>query len=221
MRRAIVLLVVLVGWLFGLAPAALAKGPTTAVIDGPGLASPVRVESDHATERLPAISTLMQRTGGVLLFGEQVRRTPPPPAAELGARFVVTYFMDREPMLTQELYPFAAGGPYTFTPAGQWSIFTEADVPSGWFRAPAELTISLQSLGAVDPGSPAGPAPATVAAADSAPAGGFGAGGWLAGGLALVALVVAVVLATRTGTVARVRAAVSRGGRTGGIGVRR
>jgi len=181
MRRAIVVLVAL-GWLLlGLAPAAQAKGPTAAVIEGPGITEPVRVESYEAVGQLPDIGTLMQRTGGDVMFGDVVRLDPDAPATELGARFTVQYLMDKDVVLTQELYPFAEGGPYTFTPPGQRSLFVEAEMASGWFRGPAELTTTLERMGATKTDA------ADVVAEQAVPA-----GWWLGGGAAVVAVVLAL-----------------------------
>ena len=187
MRRAIVVLVAL-GWLLlGLAPAAQAKGPTAAVIEGPGITTPVRVESYEAVGRLPDIGTLMQRTGGDVMFGDVVRLDPDAPATELGARFTVQYLMNKDVVLTQELYPFAEGGPYTFTPPGQRSLFVEAEMATGWFRGTAELTTTLERMGATKTEAGTGPDASDVVAEQAVPA-----GWWLGGGAAVVAVVLAL-----------------------------
>jgi hypothetical protein len=190
MRTAIVVLVALAG-LLGAVPAALAKGPSAAVIEGPGLERPVRIESYEASGQLPGLSTLMEHTGGTVMFGSGTRLQADRPAVELGPRFAVTYLMDTEVVLRQELYPFADGGPYTFIPPGQKSIFVTSDMDSGWFRGPARLTAVMTAMGA-DSTAVVAAAPATPAAA------GTNTGWWLGGSLTAVALVLAAgVVVTR------------------------
>jgi len=201
MRTAIVVLVAL-GWLLGLAPAAHAKGPTTATIAGPGLADPVKIESYDATATLPGLSTLMDWTGGTVMFGDAVELSPDKPTVELGPRYAVTYYLDRQPVLTQELYPFTAKGPFTFTPAGQRSMFINAELQSGWYHGPKELATSLTLLGVTAPGTPQ-PAPAAASRAAPAPPaapvdGGIPLGWWLVGALAAAGLAGGAVLLRRT-----------------------
>lgn len=205
MRTAVIALVVLgtvLGTLLGLAPAAHAKGPTAARIEGPGLPEPVTVVSYDATDRLPGLGTLIQWTGAMIMFDAAERLTPDEPTADHGPRYLVTYYMDKQPVLLQELYPFTAKGPYSFTPAGQRSPFTSAPLPSGWWHAPPEVVATLAVLGV------SGPLPAAGSqrpAAASAPAPALApepvrdwklppAGWWLAGVLVAVALVAGTIL---------------------------
>ncbi len=199
MRRAIVVVLAL-GWLFVLTPAAHAKGPTAAVIEGPGLTEPLRVESYEATGKLPSISTVMTGTGGDVLFGDVVRLRPDAPTTELGARFTVTYLMGPEVALTQELYPFAVGGPYSFTPPGQRSPFVGSDMASGWFRGTQELTDKLVTFGAVDvKASEQVEAVEQQATPTQATAGEVATGWWLGGGAAVLAVVALAGVAVSRG----------------------
>lgn len=185
MRTVLVALVAL-GALLGLAPAAHAKGPTAAVIEGPGLGTPVKIESD----RPPGLGTLMQRTGGSIMVGDWVDLAPDRPAVELGPRYLVTYYIGKQPVLTQELYPFTAKGSYTFTPAGQLSLAIRTALPGGWFRAPDELAADLTLLVTPRPAAPQQqPQPQPVAVeTPSVPL-----GWWLAGALVVLALAGAAV----------------------------
>jgi hypothetical protein len=219
MRTATVLLSAVLG-LLGATPAAYAKGPTAATLEGPGLATPVRIEAYDATAKLPGLGTLMQWTGGTVLFGDGVRLAPDRPAGDLGPRFAVTYFMDRQPVLVQELYPFAASGPHTFTLAGQRSVFTDGELPGGWFRCPGEIVASLALLGIAAPvasataaGPQAAPGQPAVPATPDAPAGpaarpadhAVPLGWWLTGVLAAVVLAgAAVAFRVRTGRTRRI-----------------
>lgn len=200
MRTVIVAVVALAG-LLGLAPAAYAKGPTAVTIEGPGLAEPVRVESYETSGQLPSISTVMEQTGGTVLFGSGTRLEADRPAVELGPRFTVKYLMDIDVVLTQELYPFAAGGPYTFTPAGQKSIFVESEMDSGWFRGPEQLTSTLLALGATRAEADVAAQPVTAAAVSES----TNTGWWLGGSLtaALLVLAAGVVVVRRRGVGAR------------------
>lgn len=76
--------------------------------------------------------------------------------ADLGPRYLVTYRYDygagrKDDLIRQNLYPYADGGPVTFTPPGQ--VLTGegmAPIGSGWFQATPEFFRHL-----VDNGLPA------------------------------------------------------------------
>ncbi|HEY0637738.1 MAG TPA: hypothetical protein VGD67_08840 [Pseudonocardiaceae bacterium] len=186
MRRVVTAVLVL-GGLVGVATPAWAKGPTVAVVEGAGFAA--RVESYERVSGMPGLGELLEHTGGAVMFGDAGHGgggdgpggagagglLAERPAGELGERFTVTYLMERDVVLAQELYPFAAGGPWTFTPAGQRSIFTGGAVPHGWFRAPDALTGTVTALRTGTP-APAGD-PASVPNGDAVAAEGDAANG--------------------------------------------
>jgi hypothetical protein len=202
MRTAIVALITF-GTLLGLAPAAYAKGPTAATIEGPGLAEPVRIESYETTSKRPGLDSLIGWTGATIMYDGMMQLAPDRPAVELGPRYTITYYLDRQPVLTQEMYPFAEDSPYTFTPAGQKSIFIGTELQTGWFRSPQSLETALLALGA-DPLRPSAaeqPQPAAAGAAPvdtTAPDGGFPPRWWpgaaLVGALLVAGLAGAVLL---------------------------
>jgi hypothetical protein len=194
----------------GAAPAAYAKGPTAATIEGPGLAGPVTVESYEATQRLPGLGDLMRLTGGSVLFGDGPTFRPDRPDGDLGPRFAVAYYMGKQVVLIQELYPFGTGGPFVFTPAGQRSPFTDATLPDGWFAATKELASSMLLLGASQTATQAAtqtptPAPQPAARQAKAPVPAAPTG-WGSAGVLVVALAGVALVATAGAVVLRGRA---------------
>jgi hypothetical protein len=130
---------------------AMAKGPSQARLDGPGLPNPITVRGDGEPGSGGNLAELAEQTG---LFPAMFGQTPNPmsptrPLGELGARFVVTYALPSETVpdeIHQDLYPYAATGPVTYTQPGQRFFGTEATL-GGWFRAPSALTATLAAFG--------------------------------------------------------------------------
>ncbi len=143
-RVAVGLLIVLVAVL--IPEVAAAKGTREAKVTGPGLASPIRLPAGSIT------ANDLARAAG--LFAGQwagtstdVERERPP--GDLGPRYVAKYRWLIGPNETvpvrQELYPFAAIGPVTFTPSGQ--RVRDLISTGGWYRAGHELIELLVSRG--------------------------------------------------------------------------
>lgn len=139
---------------------ALAKGATRAVIAGPGLARPIVVADAGEPGQSGTLATLAEQSGlFIVLFGPSVSgpattlRSPPLQAA-LGPRYTVTYTVPGvEPQpgqtygrIRQRLYPYAVGGPLTYTPPGQHG-FGQPLHATGWLRADPELVRTLARLG--------------------------------------------------------------------------
>jgi hypothetical protein len=130
---------------------AMAKGPSQARLEGPGLPNSITVRGDGEPGSGGNLAELAEQTG---LFPAMFGQTPNPmsptrPPGELGARFVVTYAVPSETaadQIHQDLYPYAATGPVTYTQPGQRFFGTEATL-GGWFRAPSGLTATLAALG--------------------------------------------------------------------------
>jgi hypothetical protein len=130
---------------------AMAKGPSQARLEGPGLPNPITVRGDGEPGSGGNLAELAEQTG---LYPAMFGQTPNPmsptrPPGELGARFVVTYAVPSETAadeIHQDLYPYAATGPVTYTPPGQRFFGAEATL-GGWFRAPSGLTATLAALG--------------------------------------------------------------------------
>ena len=121
-------------------------------------------------------------------------------ADELGPRYVVTYRLDAgtetAEIVRQELYPYAKGGPVTYTPQGQHiaeGLPWEGAISADWYQSSIDFFHYLvdQGLPESDPVVDAerGSNPDTVPAASPTP------WSWLA--LALVGLVAVSVVAAR------------------------
>ena len=76
-----------------------------------------------------------------------------PPAKDLGPRYTVTWRFPTgggdSDFITQYVYPFAPGGPVTYTPSDQ-TIF-EHPVHGGWYVADHDVTTLLKSAGLASP----------------------------------------------------------------------
>ena len=148
---------------------ALAKGAPgedpavrTVVLFGPNMQLPAVFQGQAALD--------FARDSGMLdaaNLWSTVATTVPPATSSLGPRYTVTYVFGFEittslhldgDSVTQDLYPYAAGGPVAFTAPGQRLH------ASGWWRVAPNLTPSLQAVGLRGlPGS----SPATAAAGSS------------------------------------------------------
>ena len=113
-------------------------------------------------------------------------------ATGLGPKYVVTYWLDtgkkRAEIVRQELYPYAKGGPVTYTPSGQrvaGSLPWGAATTAGWHQTSSEFFRYLVDQGLPDSN------PLVVAdrqPAPTVPAAGPTHWGWIS--LALAALVI-------------------------------
>jgi hypothetical protein len=154
-RQAIVAVGVFVGLIvFG--PSALAKGPSQAVIEGPGLASPVALREKGSRGIGPVLSTMVEASGFLSgLFGDDEMRARRPDG-ELGPRYRVSYTVDglgRRSVITQYVFPFAAAGPVTYMPPGQ-RYWRGNATGGGWYTGGFELSRVLNYLGVQLPSAP-------------------------------------------------------------------
>jgi hypothetical protein len=152
---------------------ALAKGADRATITGPGLAAPIVVGGDGEPGSQGGLGQLSDGSGlFVAMFGpdsaggQTLEQTAP--AGSLGPRYELTYRVPggnpKPDTITQDLYPLAAGGPVTFTPAGQ-HVFGNTTT-GGWFHAPASFGTLLTTLGLpLVPGAVPVPSPSATPAA--------------------------------------------------------
>ena len=113
------------------------------------------------------------------------------PFARLGPRYLVTYRFDFGPeapdaRARQFLYPYADGGPVTYTPPGQVlsAELFESPLPTGWWQAEAGLLDFLveNGLPASAPVAEEAPAAGDVTL-DAPPATGSAPWGWILLGL--------------------------------------
>ena len=185
--------ILLVGVIAVLAPLALvapaeAKGPQAVVISGPGIESmrlTWRPSSEHELATLVDLTFPWPGDERPSLQGK-------PPLDELGEMYVVSYRMPANHTPTgtvrQSIYPFAEGGPVSFTPLGQRMM--GMPVEGGWHYEPTALTPFMRDLGA-DPNGP-GSLTAITPAAQTAtnPAGSDATWPWIAAGAAGVGVLI-------------------------------
>jgi hypothetical protein len=182
-RRPFFLALVVLGTLL-LPGTAAAKGPTEATITGPRLSSPLAV-SGYGEGGPTPLGRLVDWGG---FFPQAFGQSPDPimarPAGLLGPRYDVTYVVPgpSTDKLRQQLYPYAAGGVYTYMEPEQ-KFWGDQSTRGGWYRANTGLKSVL-----VQAGLPAKAPKAHRRAANSrkAVAIGAGAGLVLAGGAFLL-----------------------------------
>ena len=130
------------------APAAVAKGPESATIEGGGRVVSVGWETTRGRgtmDDLLDVTSFWQVTDA---------RTTAEPARK-GPAFVVRYVLGRNTagVATQEfrqvLYPASSAGSVVYTPGGQ-QRFGEV-VPAHWGEAPVNLSLFLRSYGILVP----------------------------------------------------------------------
>jgi hypothetical protein len=142
---------------------ALAKGPSEASIEGPGLSGSLTLPGAEGSGLL---GDFIMSAG---FFPAVFRQSPDPmlearPQATLGPRYVVTYAVPgpsgAEDVLYQDVYPYAKPDPVTYTEPGQRFWGTE-ETRGGWFVGLYGLKDQLVEAGL--------PATAPTAAADEDP----------------------------------------------------
>jgi hypothetical protein len=183
--------------LLALAPtAALAKGATAATIDGSGPGGPgngpngpIVLRGDGEPGSGTDLGTLADLSGLFrAMFGQSsapLLDAAPTPAGRLGPRYTITWTVPdgsgAAKKVRQDVYPYAAGGPVTYTKPGQ-PVFDQT-IRGGWYQASDSLRQQLiaiglpnkpppvlaaangKSAGSAAGGSSASPAPARQAAA--------------------------------------------------------
>jgi hypothetical protein len=220
--RALILAAVAACTILLLPTAALAKGASAATIEGSGPGGPgngpngpITLRGDGELGAGTDLGTLADLAG---FFPAMFRQSPDPmlhaaPTKLLGPHYTITWTVpegtDTARKIRQDLYPYAAGGPLTYTKPGQ-RIFDQR-TPGGWYRASDSLRLNLISLGLPNRpalaapnngGSAAAPAPARPLPAASGPSDALAPWPLILGGGAVVLLVagtVAMVLRRRPG----------------------
>lgn len=163
-RRLVVMLTVAV-FLLVHGAVALAKGPESVTIAGPGIEDPVElmdavhwpISCDETCPPDPMVR-LMEQTGLWYAAGD-VPKAREQPLGDLGPRYKLTWtrggFPD-EPVEERTFYQFlyldAEGGPSVHTPV-QASLQDSGGHVFGWSKAPRGLVDSLRELRAPLPGS--------------------------------------------------------------------
>jgi hypothetical protein len=140
MRRATGLFI-MIGLILAAAPA-LAKGPMSATVTGPGIDEPVQLfdQWDHDPAQGEQIAKLMEQTG--IWYATPALESIDPPV-DLGSGYLLTWIPHQ---ITQMLYLHADGGPVIHTP-DQEALRGWGSGVTGWWKAPPELIETLRSLG--------------------------------------------------------------------------
>jgi hypothetical protein len=169
-RRILVLVTLAAVALLILPATAQAKGASKATLGGGGLPGPVTVGGDGEPGSGDLLARLAEQTGAYAAMyedgGQQLDAARP--SGDLGAQYVVTYTIPSpaggEDAVRQQVYPFAAAGPVTFTTAGQ-RFMDNMQTKGGWYHSPATLTETLAALGVRKQGSSAAASEAAIPAA--------------------------------------------------------
>jgi hypothetical protein len=156
--------------------AAQAKGATAATIDGGGPGGlpggPVTLRGDGEPGSSTDLGMLAQGTGlYAAVFDPVSGVVKTAPTNRLGPRYTITWtFPDpaggKDRKVRQRVWPYAAGGPVSFTPAGQAVLDTTSI--GGWYQGFDSLRVQLIELGLPNrkplaPAVAATPAPAVPA----------------------------------------------------------
>jgi hypothetical protein len=144
MTRALVA-TILVG--LAISSTALAKGPSEATLDGPGLESPIEFGGfwrANGKDRQPLQPFLEAFGFFPAAFGTAPQpyyttRLPRRPERKLGPRYTVTYVMSETSegegqLVVQDLYPYAKPNAVTYMEPGQ-QFWGRARTQGGWFVA--------------------------------------------------------------------------------------
>ena len=127
---------------------AVAKGPESATITGPGIDQPIEL---LGTIEMDSVVQLMEQTG--LWYDTGTPIPSKEPVGELGPSYTLTWINSGPPSLSaeertiyQEIYLDAENGPLIHTPP-QESLQGWGAGVIGWFVAPSELKDTLTELG--------------------------------------------------------------------------
>jgi hypothetical protein len=134
-RRSIFAAAVLASLVLLAAPAS-AKGIESAKFTGPGLPKGgLWIHGDHP------------QLGALGIITDPGEKSAQPFSGETGPayRAVVTFDFAPGDSATVIVYPYAAGGPRTYTPPNQ--VVSGAYLQSGWYQSMPELTIFLKNNG--------------------------------------------------------------------------
>ena len=129
-----------------------AKGPSGGTIDGEGLDAPIVIGHGEGT---PGGDRLIEDVGFFdATFGQvPTRMLDGAPTEDLGPMLTLTWTVPgpngQDDVIVQDLYPYADGGPLTYTAPGQ-RFFEVEETVGGWFRSPTRLLDTLQAMGLPD-----------------------------------------------------------------------
>jgi len=191
MKPRVLAVAALAALLLAVPTAAQAKGATAATIDGGGPGGlpggPITLRGDGEPGSGTDLGTLAEGAGMfAVMFEDGGGGLAAAPTDRLGPRYTITWtFADdtaKGRKVRQDVYPYAAGGPVTFMPAGQ-AVF-DTTTAGGWYQGfdgfrtqlielglpnRAPLTPSTKTTPAPSP-APASPEPAPATPASPPPA---------------------------------------------------
>jgi hypothetical protein len=144
--------------------AAFAKGPSKALIAGPGIAT---IKISGAEGSSTPYWRFVEAAGWFEAAWGPSRLPQTPPQGELGPRYTITWIVPSSSRLRQDVYPYAKPYPLTYMPLGQkiW----RSPVKGGWFAGGSKLRKALTRVG-VPAQAPQLPASASHAPARDASA---------------------------------------------------
>lgn len=150
MRRLVFLTALLAALTF--AATAQAKGPIAGTIEGPGTGGGISLGGNGEPGSGDPLGNLADQSG---LFAAAFGQEPDPmlagrPSGDLGPRYTITYRLPgpngEEDSIRQDLYPYASGGPLTYTRPGQ-PFFDTRTTRGGWYRGTTALKQALVKAG--------------------------------------------------------------------------
>jgi hypothetical protein len=183
MRTKVALLGLVIAVVLALASPASAKGPSEGTIEGEGLEAPIAISHGEGTpggDRLIEDVGFFEVTFGMFPSGRMTEAPTTDLGPELTIRWRVPGPDGLDDEIVQSLYPYAEGGPLTYTVPGQ-PFFEIEETIGGWFRAPDRLLDTLVAMGVPDE-----PAIAPAVATSSGPGSGSR---WTPIGASLAAMV--------------------------------
>jgi hypothetical protein len=130
---------------------AVAKGPSSASISGPGLERSLALRGDGETPGNP-LGSLATASG---FFAQMFGQTPDPtlkvrPSGTLGPRYVAAYVVpgpnNVQSRVVQQVYPYAKPTPLTYLRPGQ-TFWDGQKAHGGWYRAAPGLKKLLVRMG--------------------------------------------------------------------------
>jgi hypothetical protein len=134
---------------------AFAKGPSQAVVDGPGLSTPIALSEPGDPTIGPELADMVQKSGFLVGLWCRTcdRRLDHRPPGALGPRYTVTYTMamdtaegTRSSEVVQYVFPNAEPRPLTYMPAGQ-RFWGRTRTAGGWYVARSGLRRLFADLG--------------------------------------------------------------------------
>lgn len=130
--------------------AAVAKGPSEAVVNGPGDGGGINFGGGSSADNGPLLA-LAEQAG---LYPAVFAQTPDPmldarPKGNLGPKYTISWTVpgpnNETWVIKQDLYPYAAPGPVTYVAPGQ-AVYSDKTV-GGWYQAGETLKETLVAAG--------------------------------------------------------------------------